>query len=426
MTTIALEVLLILALVLANGVFALSEIAIVSARKSRLQTRARSGNRRARVALELAENPGDFLSTVQIGITLVGILTGVFGGATIAEQIAMRLDRVAWIAPHGETVGVVIVVLVITFVTVILGELVPKRIALANAETVAGIIAPMMSAISRFSRPAVWLLTKSSDVLFKLLRLPQSRDETVTAEELTAMIKAGISQGEFHPAEERMVRGVFTLGERRADTVLRSRREVVWLDVNGSSESIQQRIVATRYSRYPVVDGSLDKLLGVVDIKDMLPALFAGKPIDLRAIMKAPLLVREQTGALEVLRLMRLNDRQDAIVLDEIGSIEGMISRSDLAGTILGDDIDSESMTIREDGTLLVDGMMKFDAFSRHVNLSGIESDEHTIVAQFALSKLGRIPREGDTFEVDQWRFEIVDMDGRRIDKILVSPLIVK
>ncbi|HVS33698.1 MAG TPA: hemolysin family protein [Thermoanaerobaculia bacterium] len=422
MTIVALEIALILILIAGNGVFALSEIAIVSARKSRLQSRAEAGSRRARVALKLATEPGEFLSTVQVGITMVGILTGVFGGATIAEQLGKRLDTIPLIAPHGQSVAVGIVVLAITFVTVILGELVPKRIALARAETIAALVAPTMQRISRFAKPAVWVLTRSSDVLFRLLRLPAARDESVTAEELTAMVRAGSVLGAFHPAEEIMVRGVFTLADRRADMIMRPRHKVTWLDINEPFERLQQRILEGGHQRYPVADGTLDRLVGILEIKALLPDLFKGTAPDLRNLLRQPLIVNEHASGIDVLQRFRTVANPFAVVVDEFGSIEGIITLTDLASTVLGDPSEG-AITLRADGSMLVDGMMKFDDFVRHVPLARVERGGHTNLARFVLSRLGKIPAAGDWFAAGSWRFEIVEMDGRRVDKVRVSKI---
>jgi putative hemolysin len=420
MTQVSLEILLIFVLILANGVFSASEIALVSARKTRLRNRADQGDRRSLAALRLAEDPDKFLSTVQVGITSIGILTGVFGGATIAEQLSQRLEAVPMIGPHGETVALTVVVVVIAYFSVVLGELVPKRIALANAERLAGLMAPLMSTIANLSKPAVQFLSWSSEAIVRMLRIPKSTEPVVTEEELRAMLRLGTASGTFHPAEEVMFRGVLTLADRPASMLMRHRSSIVWLDVNASPAELQKRIIAGGFSRYPVADGGLDKLIGILRIKDVLAAMIAGKPIDVRLLARPALMVPETIDALELLPLLQQNAAETAIVLDEFGSVEGMVTLSDLAATVLGDDNAHEVVT-RADGSLLVDGMMKFDDFSDLVRLPGVEKTGYATVAAFVLSRLGRIPRPGDAIEIEPWRFEVIDVDGRRLDKLLVT-----
>jgi putative hemolysin len=416
---IALEIILIVALIIANGVFSLSEIAIISARKARLQSRAERGDRRARAVIDLSNRSTEFLSTVQIGITLVGILTGVFGGATIAEQLAQRLDAIDWIAPHGESAAVTIVVIAITYLTLILGELIPKRLALANPERVALVVARPMVGLARIATPLVRFLSWSTEILIKLLRIPRSDEPAVTEEELTAMMRVGAATGAFHPAEEKMVRGVFALADRPASMVMKRRHDLVWLDANRPRASLERQMIETRQPRYPVGDGALDRLIGVIDVRDVAAAALSGRAIDVRALARSPLIIHEHTSALLVLEQMQTGSVEVAIVIDDYGSVAGMITRSDLAASVLGDD--EPALITRPDGTLLVDGMMKFDTFSDVVPLPGVDGHAFETVAGFVVARLGRIPSAGDRFNEHRWTFEVLDMDGRRIDKILVS-----
>jgi putative hemolysin len=417
------ELVLIIFLIIGNGIFAMTEIAVVSSRKARLRVRSEEGDRGARVALELAEKPDDFLSTVQIGITLVGILAGVFGGATLAEELGMYFNSSEWIAPHGETLGLVLVVLAITYLSLVIGELVPKRIALTNPEGIAAAMSPFMRGLSRLARPAVWLLTLSSTMVVRALRIRKTQGPSVTEEELTSMLELGRRTGEFHPAEEEMIKGVFALGDRTASAIMTPRHEVVWLDLNRPVSELQDLIVKSGLSRFPVAEGSLDQFVGVIEIKDLIGACFTGNSIDLRAAIREPLVFPETTSALQILHDFQLRRAEIGIVVDEYGGFEGVVTVADLATRVLGLDEDEQEMIQREDGSWLVDGMMNFADFSGAIRLRNVDAEEYDTVAGFVLSFLRRLPRVADRFETGGFRFEIVDMDGRRVDKVLVSKL---
>lgn len=423
-TTIAFEVVLIVLLVVANGVFAMAEIAIVSARKARLRTRGEDGDRGSRVALELAETPDEFLSTVQIGITLVGILAGVFGGATIAEELGVVFNRVAWIAPHGEKVGLALVVLAITYLSLVIGELVPKRIALTNPERFAAMLAPFMRALSRVARPAVWFLSISTSAIVKLLHIRESKEPAVTEEELTSMLELGRKTGEFHPAEEEMIKGVFALGDRTASAIMTPRHEVVWLDLTRPAAELQQQIVDTGLSRFPAAEGSLDRFIGIIEVKDLIAHCFDGRAIDLRAAVREALVFPETTSALQILHEFRNRKIEIGIVVDEYGGFEGIVTVADLAMRVLRLDEDEDLLVQRADGSWLADAMMNFDDFADRIGLRVPSADEYDTVAGFVLARLGRLPRVTDAIEANGFRFEIVDMDGRRVDKVLVSKIV--
>jgi putative hemolysin len=418
-TRITLEVVLIVLLVVANGAFAMAEIAIVSSRKARLRARSEEGDRYAAVALELAENPDDFLSTVQIGITLVGILAGVFGGATIAEELGGYFNTVGWIAPHGEKLSLALVVLAITYLSLVIGELVPKRIALTNPERIAAAMAGLLRRLSRAARPAVWFLGVSTSAVVKVLRIRESNEPAVTEEELTSMLELGRKTGEFHPAEEEMIKGVFALSDRTASAIMTPRHEVVWLDLAKPASELQQQIVESGLSRFPAAEGSLDQYLGIIEVRDLIAGCFAGAPIDLRAAVGEALVFPENTSALQILHEFQQRKREMGIVVDEYGGFEGVVTVSDLAMRILGLDED-DALVVREDGSWLVDAMMNFDDFAASVRLR-VAGAEHDTVAGFVLAHLGRLPRVADHFEAGGFRFEVVDMDHRRIDKVLVS-----
>lgn len=422
-TRITLEIVLIFLLVVGNGVFAMAEIALVSSRKARLRARSEDGDHGAAVALELAEKPDDFLSTVQIGITLVGILAGVFGGATIAEELATYFDTIPWIAPHGETAGLVLVVLAITYLSLIVGELVPKRIALTNPERIAATMSPFMRRLARFARPAVWFLSISTSFIVKVLRIRQSNEPAITEEELTSMLELGRRTGEFLPAEEEMIKGVFALADRTASAIMTPRHEVVWLDLTRPAEELQRLIVESGRSRFPAAEGSLDHFAGIVDVKDLFARCVAGAPVDLRAAVREPLVFPESTSALQILHDFQSRKEQIGIVVDEYGGFEGIVTVTDLATRVLGLEEDEDTLVMRDDGSWLVDAMMNFQDFAYAVGLRADDADEHDTVAGFVLARLGRLARVADRIEANGFRFEVVDMDGRRVDKVLVSKI---
>jgi putative hemolysin len=420
-TRITLEIVLIFLLVVANGIFAMAEIAVVSSRKARLRTRSEDGHGGAAVALELAERPNDFLSTVQIGITLVGILAGVFGGATLGEELGATFNAIPWIAPHGESAGLAIVVLAITYLSLVIGELVPKRIALTNPERIAAAMAPFMRRLSRLTRPAVWFLSISTSAVVRALRIPESNEPSVTEEELTSMLELGRRTGEFHPAEEEMIKGVFALADRSASALMTPRHEVVWLDLTRPAAELQQLIVESGLSRFPAAEGSLDHFAGVIDVKDLIAGCFAGAPIDLRGAMREALVFPETTSALQILHDFQSRKAEIGIVVDEYGGFEGVVTVADLAMRVLGLDEDEDTLVQRDDGSWLVDAMMNFDDFAESIGLRSDDEGEHDTVAGYVLARLGRLPRVADHVEANGFRFEIVDMDGRRVDKVLVS-----
>jgi putative hemolysin len=422
-TRIVLEIVLVFVLVVANGVFAMAEIAIVSSRKARLRARAETGQHGAAAALHLAEHPDDFLATVQIGITLVGILAGVFGGATLAEELGAYWNGVAWIAPHGEALALAVVVLGITYLSLVVGELVPKRIALTNPEGIGARMAPSMRRLARLARPAVAFLSASTSAIVTLLRVRRSSGPAVTEEEVTSMVEMGRKTGEFHPAEEEMIKGVFALGDRTASAIMTPRHEVVWLDLEQPRDVLQRRIITSGMSRFPAAAGGLDHFRGIVDVKDVLGQCLAGAPVDFNAIVREPVVVPETTSALQILHEFRQHATDIAIVVDEYGGFEGVVTMSDLAMRVLGLEDDEDTLVSRGTASWSVDAMMNFDDFADQVGLSGVLNREYDTVAGFVLANLGRMPRIADHFEAGGYRFEIADMDGRRIDRVLVSKL---
>lgn len=422
------EIAIIVALTLLNGVFAMSELAVVSSRKARLQHLADQGDRGARTALRLIEEPSRFLSTVQIGITLVGVVAGAYGGATLGDRLGQWLDGFPALAGKGEILGVGGVLVVITYLSIVLGELIPKRIALKNPERIAALIAPPMRALSRIAGPFVWLLGASTDLLLRLLGLHGAREETVTEEEIRSMISEGTETGVFALAEKEMIDGVLRLADRTVRSIMIPRPDVVWLDPGKPQAELLEAIRSFGHSRYPVCRGALDELVGVVHTRDLLGAVVQGRPFDLEAGAAKPLVVHDGTPILKLLDLMKNSGHHLAMVVDEYGSIEGLVTLTDILEIIAGDLPEAgeavETAAIRrEDGSWLVEGWMPVDEFEDTVGVRGLRDagDFHTL-AGLVLHRLGHVPQAGEWFEWNGVRFEVVDMDGRRIDKVLVMP----
>ncbi|CAO3456855.1 hemolysin family protein [Azospirillum argentinense] len=422
------EIAIIVALTLLNGVFAMSELAVVSSRKARLQSMADQGNSGARMALRLIDDPSRFLSTVQIGITLVGVVAGAYGGATLGDRLGQWLDSFPALAGRGELLGVGGVLVVITYLSIVLGELIPKRIALKSPERVASLIAPPMRLLSRIAAPFVWLLGASTDLLLRLLGLQGAREESVTEEEVRSMISEGTQAGVFAPAEKEMIDGVLRLADRTVRTIMIPRPDVAWLDLGKAQADQLAAIRAGGHSRYPVCRGELDELVGVIHTRDLVDALVEGRPFDLEAQVARPLVVHDGTPILKLLELMKTSGHHLAVVVDEYGSIEGIVTLTDILETIAGDlpDVGEAMETAavrREDGSWLVEGWMPVDEFEDTLGLRGVRGtgDFHT-VAGLVLHHLGHVPVAGEAFEWNGVRVEVVDMDGRRIDKVLVVP----
>ncbi|MGF1624909.1 MAG: hemolysin family protein [Alphaproteobacteria bacterium] len=425
---IAVEIAVLVALTLLNGLFAMSELALVSSRKVRLRQMAEQGSPGARAALRLIDDPTRFLSTVQIGITMVGVVAGAYGGATLGERFGAVLEGLPVLGGYGGTIGVGVVIVAITYLSIVLGELVPKRIALKSPERVAAAAARPMRLLSRAAAPFVWLLGTSTDLLLRLLGLQGARDATVTEEEIRSLITEGTLAGIFVPAEKEMIDGVLRLGDQRVRAIMTPRPDVVWLDIDGPPEAVLERIVAGGHSRYPVCRGTVDEVVGIVHSRDLLDRALRGLPFDLAAGMVRPMVVHDGISILRLLELMKASKMHMAMVADEYGSIEGLATMTDIMETVAGDLPDhgeeSEPDAVRrDDGSWLVEGSMPIDAFETVTGLRGIrgQAGYHTI-AGFVLDRLGRLPRTGDTLVHQGSRFEVVDMDGRRIDKILVVP----
>lgn len=423
---VSLELLFLLLLILANGVFAMAEIAVVSSRRTRLEARADGGDAGARRALQLAEHPTRFLSTIQIGITLVGIFAGAYGGARLSGNVSGALVRVPALAPYADALALALVVAGITFLTLVVGELVPKRIALTHPERIASALARPMHALSVAVSPVVKLLTVSTDALLRLLRIRKAAEPPVTEEEVSALIRQGAEAGVFEEEERDLVEGVFALGDRSVVEIMTPRRRIVWLDVALPLEENLARMAGNRHSRFPVAENGLDNVLGVVDIRDVWTRSLAGKSIDLRTNLRPPLFVPEGLAALQLLEKFRETGVHFALVLDEYGGIEGLVTLHDVLEEVSGKVIPGAGLSAvrRPDGSWLVDASLTMGDFWDALDLEEPAAEERPYVTLggLAVTTLGHIPSEGDCFEAFGLRFEVVDMDGHRVDKLLVKP----
>jgi putative hemolysin len=426
---VALDIVLLFILFLLNGVFAMSELAVASARKTRLQQWAEEGDERAAVALRLAEHPNRFLSTVQIGITLIGIVTGFYGGATLSEPVARFLARAPAIASYSQTIAVVFVVGIVTYLSLLVGELVPKRLALQNPERIAMVIAQPMNLLSKIAAPLVTFLGASSDFILRLLGVRHAGDPPITEEEIEILLQEGAAAGVFAPAEHEMVEGIFDLGDREARELMTPRYRLVALDVDDPLDESFRKMAASPHQVFPVYEGDLDRLLGMAPVKSLWAASLGGDPIDLRALTEPALIVPESMPALEVLQRFRDRASNAAMVVDEYGGIQGLISLHDLMEAITGDLAVSQErsgeVVRRDDGSWLLDGALPVhevrDVLEIDDPLPGEENGDFETLGGFLMSRLERIPNVGDTTDWNGHHFEVVDMDGRRVDRVLVT-----
>jgi putative hemolysin len=428
MGNIGLEVTLILLLVLANGLFSMAEMAVVSSRKARLRQRAEDGSKGAEVALELAENPHDFLSTVQVGITMIGTLAGAFGGATIADKLTVYLKQYPVVAAYSDSISITVVVLIISYLSLILGELVPKNLALSNAEGIASAVAPMMRGLSRAGSVAVRFLTFSTMIVMKLLPVKPNDEAPVTEEEIKVLIAQGTAHGTFEEAEQEMVAGVFRLGDRRVVELMQPRGKVAVLDVEEPWETNREVLRGSSHSRFPVIEGDLDQVIGVVHVKDLYLALDGGETPDLRELARKALIVPEVMPALDVLEQFQETGEQMAMVVDEHGGIQGIATLTDLLEAVVGDlrgpgETARSQIVRREDGSWLVDGALPVSDLLEALEIREAPGGEdgYTTVGGLVLANLHRVPAPGDHFVADGWRFEVVDMDRNRVDKVLIA-----
>jgi putative hemolysin len=419
------EIIIIIAIILVNALFVLSEMSVASSRKARLQQRINEGDKRANTVLELIENPNLFLATVQIGITLVAVFVGAVGGARLAQPLSRLLASVPALAPYADSLALGIVVIAITFLSIVLGELVPKRIALHNPERIAAILAGPMIFISRIFRPFVWILGRITDFLLKLLGIEPGSEPPVTEEEIQLLIDQGTQAGVFEESEHDMVEGVFSLADQRVYSLITPRPDIVWLDVDDSIEEIRQKLAKSEFSRFPVRQGSLDTIVGIVRARDLLVQSLNNEPIVLKNLLKPAFFVPETMFASRALEVLKEKGTDMLLVIDEFGALQGLLTINDILEEIVGEmEIEEPQATQRQDGSWLLDGMLEVDELKEIFNLPVLpHEDEYETLSGFVMVSLGRVPQPTDRFEWHGLRFEVMDMDGRRVDKVLVTTL---
>jgi putative hemolysin len=421
-----LEIIIILILIVLNGVLAMSELAIVSSRRSKLQQMANEGKKHAKTVIELIDDPNQFLSTVQIGITLIGILAGAFGGATLAEPLSQNLT---FLGDYASGASVIIVVLIITYLSLVIGELVPKRIALNNPENIAVRVAKYMKILSKVCGPLVKVLSSSTNFILKIIGSSESKDSIVTEDEIKMLIEEGIEDGTIEKEEEDIIKRVFRLDEQKVNMLMTPKNETIWIDLEESLEESKKKIIESERSIFPVAEGDLDNLLGVVQAKDILSSIFKEENLNIKNYLKKPLIVPENLPSLDILKLFKENLQyvHIAIVVDEYGSVEGLITLNDILEGIVGDipgidEMDEPNAIERKDGSWLIDSGYSIDRFKELFEIEDLNEEEgnFTTLAGFILSYLNKIPETGEEFSWKNFDFEIVDMDGHHIDKILV------
>ncbi len=419
------EVIILLILIIVNGLFVMSEIALVSARKGRLEGLANKGDAKAKAALDLIENPEKFLSTAQIGITLISILTGVYSGEKFSEDLKPFIQKIPALEPYATTISTVLIVVLVTFLSIIVGELIPKRMGMLRAEKIARVVAGPMNFLSAIVYPIVWLLNRISNLFFKLINIKPASDNAVTEEEIKAMITEGSEHGTIEEEEKEIIERVFHLGDRKITALMTHRTEIVWFDVDDTVQTIIDKSGDIIYSTYPVCDKTVDDIKGIIYIKELLKA---DEQMKLGDLIKQPLFVPENNTPYQVLEKIKTTKIHSCFIVNEYGTLEGMITLNDILEAIVGDVPQSGQeeyeITERADGTYLVDAQITFyDFLSKFEKTEWMNEDEHEFdtVAGFVLHELERIPKTGDSFDWRGFSFEIIDMDGQRIDKLLVK-----
>lgn len=425
------EILVIFVLILINGFFAMSEIALVSARKVRLEQNAEEGDKGAAIALELNQSTSRLLSSVQIGITLVGILTGAVGGATLAERLAVPMMKVAWLEPYANGIALVFVVLMTTYFSLVLGELIPKQLGLNRPEKIASRVAGFMRFLAKIMNPIINLLSKSTDFGLKMLGVSKDTEPPVTEQEIRGLVEEGTQVGIFEATEQDMIEGVFRLNDRLINAIMTPRTEIEWLDLQDPAQILLDQVIHSNHSRFPVADGSLDEVVGILNAKDLLEQHLIGQVIDIRMMVQQPLFVPENTPASRVLELVRESGLHEALVIDEYGGLLGMVTLFDVLEAIVGELPDSgessePEVMQREDGSYLLDGLLPIDELKELLDLGDLPEEDKVgfqTLGGFIMNQIGHVPTSGHYFDYADLRFEVVDMDGHRVDKVLVTAL---
>ncbi len=419
------EIIILLTLIFVNGLFVMSEIALVSARKSRLESQAEKGDERARKALDLSNNPEKFLSAAQIGITLIAILTGVYSGERFAAQLQPYIEQISSLKQYANTIATIIIVIIVTFLSIIFGELIPKQIGLLRAERIAKIVAAPMNAFAAFTHPIVWMLNKISKLFFRIFNIKRSKDDAVTEEEIKTLIGEGTEAGTIDEAEQEIIERVFHLGDRNITSLMTHRSDIIWFNLDDNEDKIKEKIIGEPHSVYPICDGDIDNLKGVVSIKD----LYVSPDSTLfKDLMLPALFVPENNSPYQVLEKFKESRLHSCFIVDEYGSVLGLITLNDILEAIVGDmpqpDVPDYEIIEREDGSFIVDGQIPFyDFLSRFEKTEWMNEGEHDFdtLAGFILHQLERIPKPGDKLGWKGFKIEIIDMDGHRIDKVLVT-----
>lgn len=419
------EVLILLGLFILNGIFAMSELAVVSSRVVRLQHLANQGNTRAATALDLANNPNHFLSTVQVGITLIAILTGAFSGATLADRLAPQLEKISFLKSYSEPLAFTIIVVVTTYFSLVIGELVPKRLAMQYPEAVSMLVAGTMKRLAQITAPIVMLLSFSTDTILRLLPFKTKPHLHATEEDIKAMIQHGTHAGIFHQIEQEIVSKVFQLDDIRVDSVMTPYTELVWLDIHDSLSENLQKIADGGYKKFPVCDEKLDNVLGILYSDDLLPHLITKAELDLKTLLHAPLYVPASTPVSQVVQRFRKLGKNCALVMGEFSNIEGIMTLSDILEQLVGDVVPETPQAVqRQDGSWLLDGLLPLHELKEILEIDKLpneDGDDFQTLGGFVMAYLDRVPRESDAFDWDGLHFEVVDMDGNRVDKVLYT-----
>ena len=412
-------------LLLLNGVLAMAETALLSVRKARLQTESNKGDKRASAVLKLTENPNQFLSVIQIGITSIDLLIGALTGATLGVWINLQLDKFPAMEPYSGVIGLLIGVLPITYLSLVLGELVPKRLALRDPEGVSSVVAGPMIFFSKIFSPIVRLLSFSTEAILKLMGVKVSDEPPVTEEEIHLLMDQGTQAGVFEESEQDMVEGIFSLGDRRVYSLMTPRTDIVWLDIDDSLDEIRTKIAGSEYSRFPVRQDTLDVILGIVKTRDLLVPSLGGEQIRLKDLLRPAFFIPETMFASRALEIFKEKGTEILLVIDEFGGLQGLLTINDIIEEIVGEiEFEEPQATQRQDGSWLLDGMLEVDEFKELFKVKPLpHEDEYETLSGFVMVSLGRVPQTADQFEWNGLRFEVIDMDGRRVDKVLVTTL---
>lgn len=421
------EFFILIGLIILNGLFVMSEIALVSARKPRLELLAEKGDTKARGALELSNNPDIFLSAAQIGITLIAIITGVYSGEKFSKNLTPYLERVEFLRPYAASISTTLIVILVTFLSIVFGELIPKRIGLLNAEKISRTVAGPMRVFATITGPIVWLLNKTSNLIFKIFNIKSKKDETVTEEEIKAIISEGTESGTIEEEEKEMIERIFHLGDRNITSLMTHRSDIVWFDVNDNEEMIREKILNEPHTLYPICEGGIDNLKGVISLKDIYTT---DDKIPFKELMKPALFVPENNTAYQVMEKFRESRIHSCFIVDEYGSIQGMITLHDILEAIVGTvaeagDAEGYEIIDRENGTYLVDAQIPFYDFLNYFGKADWASDDEynfDTLAGCILHELERIPQTADKLSWRGFDIEVMDMDGHRIDKVMVRP----